>query len=210
MARCRSAFARVGARSAQRAGFNDHVRIPQRPPPGRLPLAARRGPADRSDRRGGAARDPAGAARGGRQLQGRQGVHRPGARSRGRSGGPQEPDARRSRSSGSSATRCWRSSATPTGGLPPSQAHPRVDPAARPAGLRQDDDRGQARALAGEAGAASAARVDRRAASGGNPAVERRRQAGGRARARSGGRARSGAPRERRDDRGAQQRVRHA
>ena len=47
----------------------------------------------RADRRSGAARDPAGAARSGRQLQGRQGVHRPRARPGGRSGGPQEPDA---------------------------------------------------------------------------------------------------------------------
>ena len=49
-------------------------------------------------------------------------------------------------------------------------------PAARPPGLGQDDDVGQARALAGEAGAASAAGLDRRAASGGDRAAVGRRR----------------------------------
>ena len=52
------------------------------------------------------------------------------------------------------------------GGLPPSHAAAAGHPAARPAGLRQDDDVRQARAVAGEAGQAPAAGVDRRAAAG--------------------------------------------
>ena len=46
-----------------------------------------------ADRRGRAARDPAGAARSRRQLQGRQSVHRSRPRPRRRSGGLEEPDA---------------------------------------------------------------------------------------------------------------------
>ena len=65
-----------------------------------------------------------------------------------------------------------------TGGLPASQAHPRVDPAAGSSGLGQDDDRRKARTLAGQAGAASDSGVDRRSAAGRDRAVERRRQAG--------------------------------
>ena len=53
---------------------------------------------------------------------------------------------------------------------------PRVDPAARAAGLGQDDDVRQAGALAGEAGPASAARLDRRAAPGGDRAAVGRRR----------------------------------
>ena len=45
------------------------------------------------------------------------------------------------------------------------------DPAARPAGFGQDDDVGEAWAVAGEAGPASAAGVDRRAPSGGDRAA---------------------------------------
>ena len=70
----------------------------------------------RRERRGGAARDSPRAARSGRQLQGRQGVHRSRARSRRWARTCCAACRRRSRSSRSSATRCWRSSATPKAG----------------------------------------------------------------------------------------------
>ena len=62
------------------------------------------------------------------------------------------------------------------GGLPPSHARPRVDPPARPAGLGQDDDVGEAGAVAVEAGEAPAAGVDRRAAARGDRAAVGRRR----------------------------------
>ena len=62
------------------------------------------------------------------------------------------------------------------GGLQPTQQAAARDPAARPAGRGQDDDRGQAGEVADEAGPASAAGVDRRQASGGDSAAERRRR----------------------------------
>ena len=110
--------------------------------------------------------------------------------------------ARRSRSSRSSATRWWRCSAMPKAGLQPTTEAAARHPDARPAGRRQDDDVGEAGEVAGEAGQASAARVDRRQASGRDPAAERRRAEGRRSRARSGRRDGSGGAREGRGRRG--------
>ena len=76
--------------------------------------------------RGGAARDPARAARGRRQLQGRQGASST-AFATGRWGRTCfAASRRRSRSSRSSATRWSRSSAMPQGGLQPTNKRPRV------------------------------------------------------------------------------------
>ena len=61
------------------------------------------------------------------------------------------------------------------GGLQPTTQAAARHPAARAAGRRQDDDGRQAGEVAGEAGQASAAGVDRRQAAGGDPAAERRR-----------------------------------
>src|SRR5215217_4677160 len=75
------------------------------------------------------------------------------------------------------------------GGLPASQARPRV---ILLLGLQGSGKTTTTGALAGEAGAASAGRVHRRAPSRGDRAAGGRRQAGGRPRLRSGGRDGSG------------------
>ena len=64
------------------------------------------------------------------------------------------------------------------GGLREGCADAARRPAARPAGLGQDDDVGQAREWLARQGQASAAGVDRRAAAGGDPAAVDRRRAG--------------------------------
>ena len=114
-------------------------------------------------RRGGAARDPAGAARGRRQLQGRQGVHRSRARP-----GDRTRTCCASLSPAQQVVKIVRDEmlalfGDAQGGLPPTGARPARHPAARPAGRGQDDDGRQAGAVADQARAASAARVDRRA-----------------------------------------------
>ena len=82
------------------------------------------------EHRGGAPRDSSRAARSGRQLQGRQGLHRPGPRpGDGRGHGRdvlRRLGAVAARSSRSSATRWSRSSATAEGGLQPTSKRPRV------------------------------------------------------------------------------------
>ena len=62
------------------------------------------------------------------------------------------------------------------GGLQPTTQAAARHPAARAAGRRQDDDGRQAGEVADEAGPAPAARLDRRQASGRDPAAERRRR----------------------------------
>ena len=61
------------------------------------------------------------------------------------------------------------------GGLAADEQAAARDPDARAAGRGQDDDGGQAGDVADQAGEASPAGVDRREASGGDPAAERRR-----------------------------------
>ena len=128
--------------------------------------------------RGRAARDSARAARGRRQFQGRQGVHRPRPRPRDGAGGAAKPVAvaagrqDRPRRDGGALRRRRRGPAADE------QAAAR-HPAARAAGRRQDDDGGQAGEVAGEAGTPSAAGLDRRQASGGDRAAERRRAESG-------------------------------
>ena len=147
-------------------------------------------------------RDPPGAARSRRQLQGRQGVRRSRARSGDGSGGPQGPQRRRSRSSRSFAMSCSRCSAMPRAGCrKPRPAARDLD--ARPAGLGQDHDHRQAREVAREAGPPPDRRLDRRAAPGGDPAAGDRGAAGGRAGARSGRRDGSGGARQGRAGRAA-------
>ena len=94
------------------------------------------------------------------------------------------------------------------GGLTRRSETPARRHAARPPGLGQDDDVGEAREVADEAGTASAARLDRRAAPGGDRAAVGRRETGRRARARSGRRDGSGQARRGRADRGEEQRLR--
>ena len=72
------------------------------------------------------------------------------------------------------------------GGLQQTRQAPARDPDARAAGLGQDDDQRQAGPMADAAGAPRAAGLDRRAAAGGDRAVERAGQEGRAARARSG------------------------
>src|SRR5919108_804951 len=125
------------------------VRRALRQAPGR----ARRPPRPRAPRRGSDlarhAGDPARAARGGRQLQGRQGLRRHGARARARHGRGEEPHARsagredrprradRAHGRGKLAARLRRAAAD-------------GDPARRPPGLGQDDRRREARAPAAQ------------------------------------------------------------
>ena len=85
-----------------------HVRHPQRPPPQDPRRADRSWPRDRGRRRRGDARGPPGPARGGRQLQGGQGLRRAGARAGGRarrSSRASPPASRSSRSSTRSSPR---------------------------------------------------------------------------------------------------------
>ena len=170
---CRVAAVGQGGSASGRKTIR-HVRRAQQPPAGRFPLDPRRRPADGRDGRGGAPGDPAGAARGRRQLQGRQGVHRSGARSRARSGSPSQPDAGaagrqdRPRRDAGALRRA-------KGGLQPTDRAPARHADARPAGLGQDDDDRQARAMADASRDAPAAGLDRRAASRGHRAAERAR-----------------------------------
>jgi len=129
---------------------------------GRIPHTARRGAVVGACRRVRAARDPHGAARGGRQFQGRQGVHRSGARA-GRGAGRAGAASRRpSRWSGSSATNWSRCLAPRWEGSRPPRPR-RASSCCSPAGLGQDHDRVEAGKLAHQAGAPPAAGVHRRA-----------------------------------------------
>ena len=90
--------------------------------------------------------------------------------------GPAAACRRRSRSSRSSATRCWRSSATPKAGCSTTRKRPRVILLLGLQGAGKTTTAGQAGEVADEAGPASAAGLDRRQASGRHPAAERRRR----------------------------------
>ncbi len=154
------------------AGDGSHVRRAQHTPPGRLPQHPRRRTAHRGERRSSAARDSSGAARGGRQLQGRQGIHRSRPRSDDGPGGPSQLDAgpagrahRARRDAGAVRRR--------QGWFTASERHATRHHAPRAAGLGQDDDRRQARTLARQAGPASVARFDRRTKTRGDPAADR-------------------------------------
>ena len=70
------------------------VRHPLRQAPARPRRPSRQGPPRRGSDLEGDARDPARAARGRRQLQGRQGLRRAGPRARDRAGGAEEPQRR--------------------------------------------------------------------------------------------------------------------
>ena len=95
--RCRLRVATFGP-SPRRSPDPNRVRQPQRTPP-QDPLGPDRPrPRQRGGRGRGDARDPPLAARGGRQLQGRQGLHRPRPREGGGSGHPAVPHAPASRS----------------------------------------------------------------------------------------------------------------
>ena len=131
------------------------VRQPRRQAPERPRRPAEEGEARRGVDLARDARDPPGAARGRRQLHRRPRLRRPGAREGARRRGPEEPDARPAGREG----RPRRAHAADGRG----RVRARVrqvhrDPARRPPGLGQDDDRREARAPPAQAGPQARAR----------------------------------------------------
>ena len=120
-----------------------HVRHPQRPPPQDPRRVDRSWPRDRSGPRRGDARGPPRPARGGRQLQGGQGLRRAGARAGAGRRDPREPDRRPA----GREDRQRGAHRAPVRGRPdlPRRGQPGRDRPRRPPGIGQDDVRGQAR-----------------------------------------------------------------
>ena len=120
-----------------------HVRHPQRPPPQDPRRVDRSWPRDRSGPRCGDARGPARPARGGRQLQGGQGLRRAGARAGAGRRDPREPHRRPA----GRQDRQRGAHRAPVRGRPdlPPRGQPGRDRPRRPPGIGQDDVRGQAR-----------------------------------------------------------------
>src|SRR3954471_16894774 len=149
-------------RAASLAG---RVRYAVRPPAERPRRPAQAGLPRRGVDLARDARGAARAARGGRQLRGREGVRRPRARARARRRRGQEPDARpaggEDRPGGADRADGLRR-------LPPRLrgAAADGDPARRPAGRRQDDRRREARAAAAQGGPQARSRRRRPAAPG--------------------------------------------
>src|SRR4051794_6507301 len=145
-ARMRPAYPKTAA--ARLAG---RVRHAVRPLAERPPRPAQARPPGRGVDLARDARGAARAARGGRQLRGREGVRRPRARARARRRRGQEPDARpaggEDRPGGADLADGLRRLPARVRGTPADR-----DPARRPAGRRQDDRRGQARAAPAQGG----------------------------------------------------------
>src|SRR2546425_1596447 len=132
-----------------------HLAADVRHPVGEAPGDARRSARPRPPRRGGDlardARDPARAARGRRQLQGRERLRRPRARAGARSGRGEEPDAR---PAGREDRPRGADGADGRGQLEARLRRPAADgdPPRRAPGLGQDDRRGEARAAPAQGG----------------------------------------------------------
>ena len=191
----------AAVRPAARSADQKHVRLAQLPHPERVHRPAGRGAADRVAGRRRPARNPSGAARGRRQLQRRQGLHRSRPRPRHGPGGAAQPVAgaagREDRPRRAAGALC-RHRGRPDEG----RAEAAGRAAARPAGRGQDDHVGQAGALAEAPGQEPGDGVHRRAPSRRDPAARDRRRAGRREGVRAGhdgpggareGRARRGA-----------------
>ena len=137
----------------------DHVRHPQRAASQDARQPDRQGPDQRGRRRCRHARRASRAARGGRQLQGRQGLRRPRPRAGHRPRGPREPVGRPA----GRQDRQRRAGRAPVGRRPdlPPVGQPRGRRDGRPAGLGQDDLDRQARPPRRQARPPSAARRGR-------------------------------------------------
>ncbi len=140
----RSIASSMSLRPCSRPSMAIRVRLAVREAPGRAVGRARPRRADRRGHRQGDARDPPRAARGGRQLQGRQAVHGDGQGARGRRRGHQAAQP------GPAGRQDRRRGADEADGRPGGRHHLLAapadgDPHGRPAGLGQDDRDGQAR-----------------------------------------------------------------